>query len=507
MKFQSIPRYFGAGFLLSLFVAALSPTTRAQAPANKGELAASGLQVHWESNIGGAPLANGSQSFVLWSHTTEKKQYVTVHSGGRVIERIRGDEVDLKKLEEAIIQGEKLLKSPRLGLEGAQKKADKLVATYKILGRKVEVDSFNQQLIFAVTLTTNGIVSTMDAESGSVIWKSEAGKSTLPMFGPGVSDDYVAVTNGNTLYVYELTTGNIVTTRKLMFTPTASPIVLQDKAIVPSVGGRLVAYDIKKEVIPPGILRTGTENRLGVTISADHQFLSWPTGNKLVLARMERTPILWAAANVGEPIFSLPIATQNGFLASSIYGTVFHASTNRDDPLFWKTRLAVQVSQSPLANKDLAFIVSDEGLLFAMNLRDGTDAWGHQHDNVRHMIAIGKQNIYVMDSRNALIAIDLAKGVESGRTNLILPDVIPNAINDRLLFVTKQGQVTCLREIEATSPSFTTVFSEETPAAPIQTTKPDPTPTKPIGEETNVFGGADEPMVESPNPFGGTDPF
>jgi outer membrane protein assembly factor BamB len=319
------------------------------------------------------------------------------------------------------------------------------------------------------------------------------------MFGPGVSDDYVAVTNGNTLYVYELVTGNIVTTRKLKFTPTASPIVLLGKAIVPSVDGRLVAYDIKSEIIPPGILRTGTENRLGLTISTDHQFLSWPTGNRLVMARMERSPILWAAANVGEPILSLPIATQNG--------TVFHASTNRDEPLFWKSRLAVQVSQSPLANKEMAFLVSDEGLLFALNLSDGTDAWGHQHGNVAHMIAVGKQNIYVMDSRKALVAIDLAKGFESGRTNLILPDIIPNAINDRLLFVTKQGQVTCLREIDANAPTFTTVFTGDTSAAPIQKTKQEPTPTKPIEEDANVFGGAGEPTGDSPNPFGGTDPF
>ncbi len=507
MKFHSNPCRFLAVLLFSLSVAALSVQTRAHAQSNKGDLASAGLVIHWESNIGGAPLANGSQSFVLWSHTTEKREYVTVRSGGRVIERIRGDEVDHKKVEEAVVQGEKLLKSPRIGLEGAKKKAEKLVAMYKTLGRKVDVEPYSQQLIYAVSLTTNGIVSTMDAESGSLIWKTEAGKSTLPMFGPGVSDDYVAVTNGNTLYVYELTTGNIVATRGLMFTPTASPIVLLGKAIVPSVDGRLVAYDIKSEIIPPGILRTGTENRLGVIISADHQFLCWPTGNRLVQARMERSPVLWAAANVGEPIFSLPIATQNGFLASSAYGTVFHASTNRDEPLFWKTRLAVQVSQSPLANKETAFLLSDEGLLFALNLSDGSDAWGHQHPNVRHMIAVGKHNIYVMDSRNALVAIDLAKGFESGRTNLILPDVIPNAVNDRLLFVTKQGQVTCLREIEATAPSFTTVYSGAVPATPIQTAKPQPTPTKPIEEDTSVFDGAGEPIGDSSNPFGGTDPF
>ena len=423
---------------------------------NSDDLASIGLVHFWESNVGGAPLANGCQSFVLWSHTSEKREYVTVRSGNRVIDRIRGEEVDQKKLDQAIIDGKKLVKTPKLGLEGATEKAQKLVATYKTLGRKVDIEPYSQRIVYAVTLTSNGIIETMDAESGAVLWRTEAGKSTLPMFGPGVSDDYVVVTNGNVFFVYELATGSLVTSRNLAYTPTACPTVLGDKVIVPSVDGRLVAYDIKKPDIAPGIIRTGKENRLGVVISADRQFFTWPTENRLLQAKMDKVPILWNAVNLTEPVRSLPIATQNGFIASTGLGTVFHCSTGREDRLFWKSRLAVQVSQSPLANKELAFVVSDEGNLFALRIQDGSDAWGHQPTNIKNMVAVGKKHIYVKDSRNALIAIDLATGFESGRTNLILARVIPNKISDRLLFVTKQGQVTCLREIDATIPSFAT---------------------------------------------------
>jgi len=539
---------------------------RASADANNGDLASAGLVVHWESNIGGAPLANGAHSFVLWSHTTEKREYVNVRyapkqnsrvtnkreiatlgipsgtigvvkniiSEGarfevefsdakgkvfgvtildakdvspidtRIIERIRGEEIDQTALNNAIVSGEKLLKTPRLGLAGATKKAEKLVATYKVLGRKLDVEPFSQQLVYAVSLTNNGIVEAMDAETGGVIWRTESGKSSLPMFGPGVSDDYVVVTNGNTFYVYELATGNIVTTRKLASTPTACPIVLKDKAIVPSVDGRLIAYDINKATIAPGVLRTGTENRLGITISSNHQFFSWPTGNRLVLSRMDKLPLLWNSISVGEPIHSIPVATQNGFLACTAAGTVFLCSTGREDrdgTLLWKSRLAVQVSQSPLLNKDLGFILSDDGFLFALNLSDGVDAWGgFQPGNIRNLVAVGKNHIYAKDSRNALVAFDLATGAESARTNFLLPDVIPNAINDRLLFVTKKGQVTCLREIEATFPTFATVFSGEA-AAPVKLTKPEATPSKAMEEDTNVFEGAGAAVTDADDPF------
>jgi len=508
MKFRPIQRQ-PCILLTIISVAALCSPKPARAETNnaessRGDLESIGLVMHYQSNIGGAPLANGPQSFVLWPHTTEKREFVTVRNGNRVIERIRGEEIDHKAMEAAIVRGEKLSKSPRLGLEGAKLRAEKLVATYKILGRKVDVEPYSQRLVYAVSLTTNGIIQAIDAETGAVIWKTEVGNSSLPMFGPGVSDEFVAVTNGNMFYVYELHTGNIVTSRKLKFTPTARPSVLLNKVIVPSVDGRLVSYDINSAIVPAGIIRTGIENRQGLTISANHQFISWPTGNRLVQARMEKLPALWNYSSLNEPIIASPIATQNGFLASTVYGTVFHCSTTLDNTVLWKTRLAVQVSQSPIANKDLAFIVSDDGSLFALRLADGTNAWGHQPKNVRNIIAVGKEHVYVKDARDSLVVIELATGLASGRSNLILPDVIPNTINDRLFFVTKQGQVTSLRESDATIPTFSIEFSGVTATAPSIQTKPEVDPTQTLDENANVFGGTDATTNETPaaDPFG-----
>ena len=88
MKLQSNPCPFFSVLLLSMSVAISSSHSQAQAQVNKGDLASAGLVVHWESNIGGAPLANGSQSFVLWAHTTEKREYVTVRNAPKENSRV-----------------------------------------------------------------------------------------------------------------------------------------------------------------------------------------------------------------------------------------------------------------------------------------------------------------------------------------------------------------------------------------------------------------------------------
>ncbi len=484
----------------------------ADSGADYGGIASVGLVTHWQANIGGAPLANGPKSFVVWPHTFEKREYVSIRSGNQIIERIQGSEIDLKAIEATVSSGGRIEKTPTIGLEGAMARANKLVATYKTLGRTVELEPYSQRLVYAVSLTSNGILETMDAETGAVLWRTEVGRSTLPMFGPGVSDEYVAVTNGNDLFVYELTTGNSVMTRKLAYTPTSAPAVVLGKAVVPSVDGRLVSYDIKSQVIAPAIIRSGIENRLGTTLSADLQFLAWPTGNKLVLARMEKTaaensnkkadsiPRLWASVSVDETMASAAVTTQDGFIATTRNGTVMHCSKAREGSLLWKSRLAVQISQSPIVNRELAFLVSDEGFLFALRIADGSDVWGHQPSNIKNLIAVGQKNIYVKDSRNTLVAIDLATGLEAIRTNTVVPSVIPNSISDRLFFVTNQGQVSCLREADATVPTFSVDFAKSEAVAPPATTNPDDEKKKPAESDTegNPFGDSSSEPTSSP---------
>jgi hypothetical protein len=134
-------------------------------------------------------------------------------------------------------------------------------------------------------------------------------------------------------------------------------------------------------------------------------------------------------------------------------------------------------------------------------MQDGSNAWGHQPRNIKDIIAIGKKHIYVKDSSNTLVVIDLASGLESGRSNLILPTVVPNKITDRLVFVTKQGQVTCLREIDATVPSFMTEMNAEGTAASVTPKKTEEPSTTKMDDDTNVFEGAGSTTTSGDDPF------
>jgi len=475
----------------------------------KDEMTELGLSVYWETNVGGAPLANGKQSFVLWPHSTAKREYVTVRLGDRIIERIHGEEIDQAALEKAVILGNKDVSPPRLGLEGATKKANKLVATYKTLGKVAKLDEpHSKQLIFLVTLNKNGILQAIDAESGAILWKAEVGDSRLPMFGPGVSDDHVAVTNGNSLYIFDLLTGTLLNNRKLHFSPTAAPIAILEEVIVPSIDGRMVAYKIQKTDRDPHLMRTGQENRFSAVTSADRHFISWPSGSKLVLSKLGEQPVLWSSISVGELIPNAPVATQKGFVSCSIAGTVFEYNTEREGSLQWKSRLAVQVTKAPVVSHDMVFIVSDDSYLYALRLADGTMLWPSPAMNVKDIIAAGKKHVYVRNSSNAIVSIDLASGAESFRSNILFQEVLPNSINDRLFLGNSKGKITCMRELGADDPVFsTTLITENANSGKAKTTEDADTETKSTEEDSNLFDGAGETMSDdSGSDIFGSDP-
>lgn len=421
---------------------------------NSESAAALGLTLAWETNVGGGPLAHGEHSFILWPHSTAMREHVTVKLGTKVIARINGNEIDQEATDLAIAKGESIAELPRLGLAGATKRAEKLAATYKALGKTVEIIPYSRQLTYVVTLSERGIVTTMDSETGEVLWSAEAGDPRLPFYGPGVSDDCVAVTNGNSLSLFSLDDGVKLNTRKLQFTATGSPTAMPGKALVPSDGGRLIGYDVRDLKEPPVVLRSGNENRVAVQTSINRRFICWPVDSKLILADIENNPRLWTSIVAGEPVVALPVAVETGFVACGTGGTVIHFSTDRVDSIRWKRRLAVQVTKSPVACKEAVFIVSNEDKLFCLNIVDGSNLWKAPLRNIHDIVSVGKEHVYAVNGSNQLVSIDKATGTEVKVSKILAPQVLANSISDRLFFIDQLGELSCLRETDAIDPTY-----------------------------------------------------
>ena len=186
---------------------------------NQRDLAPLGLELMWENSIGGAGLVQGADSLVVWPHSSERREYVDVFVGNRLIERIDARRVDRDALEKRILEGKSTGEVPLLGLEGAKAQAQKLVKTYATIGKQATVKTFSQPVTFVIGAASNGVVTAIDGETGEMLWQSSVPRGDLPIYGPGVSDDFVTVVNGNAFYAMDLKTGNMINSGRLAFTP------------------------------------------------------------------------------------------------------------------------------------------------------------------------------------------------------------------------------------------------------------------------------------------------
>lgn len=470
---------------------------------NERDLAPLGLELMWENSIGGAGLAQGADSLVVWPHSSERREYVDVFVGNRLIERIDARRVDREGLEKRILDGKSTGEVPVLGLEGAKAQAQKLVKTYATIGKQATVKTFSQPVTYVVGAASNGVITAIDGETGEMLWQSSVPRGDLPIYGPGVSDDFVTVVNGNSFYAMDLKTGNMINSGRLAFTPVGAPSSLETRIIVPSTDGRLVGYNVENPVIAPVVLRAGTENRRGLSISANRDFMAWTSKNALFLVHNENVPKLWSRVNVEEPMDSKPIATAQGFVFSSMYGTVIHATTARTGSYLWRVNLAMPTNRTPVVDSKHAFVLSDDGRLVALDLNTGVQIWGSYVGHIDQIVGTGKEHLYVQNDRGSLSRIRIADGQVDASTSAIVDMVIPNSVTDRLFIATKDGHISCLRETGAMQP---TVFNP--PKKSQDGAKPTANvPAKPLANAASgnddVFGAPST----APKPSGNDDPF
>jgi len=350
-------------------------------------------------------------------------------------------------------------------------------------------------------------LTVLDAENGTLIWRNQLPDHTLPVFGPGASDDYVVVTNGKRLLVYEMATGRTVVDRMLEFVPTGQPTIANGKAVVPSVGGRTIFYDIKDPKARSLVLRIGTENRFGIAKSAD-RYLAWPVDSKLVIAQTEPETRIWTMFDTRSKIHAKPVAVDSGFVAVSESGNVVRCKNSRLEPLVWQTKIGSTCKQSPVPGKNIVTVVTDNNQIFALSLEDGQEVWRSTSSTYVSVLAVTKSKVYAFDKSGNLVILDSSSGRVDGRMSVGLIVPIANTVSDRLFFAAQDGRIVSIREEDAKTPSFhfstKGTSSDSAPEAEEKEAKPDE-----AAPAVDPFGNSDLPMTDAtPDPFEvGKDPL
>ena len=131
------------------------------------------------------------------------------------------------------------------GVLGAEEAANLRVEILAAEGIEAKVTQNIVPTITLYVLTDQFVGQAIDAETGATRWATQVGTRNWPTSSLGVSDDYVCLTNGMSLFCLDSKTGNILWKRKMDRTAGGGPLVGPNYVYVPKVNGSLEVFSLR----------------------------------------------------------------------------------------------------------------------------------------------------------------------------------------------------------------------------------------------------------------------
>jgi outer membrane protein assembly factor BamB len=496
---------------------------------NDAEANQLGLVIQWRAQSQRTAIGTGKTGMVLWP-SKEKQEGFIVKAGNREVARIDANQVDRAAVEKLVFAETRVAKLPKLGIEAAEAQANQIAKYYKDLKRTATIEKYDESITYLVTASRDGAVEGFNAESGKILWSTSIGDYTLPTYGPGVNDDFVAVSNGSTLYAMDTKTGKLIGQRKLNESLAASPQPVNNNIYCSTLSNAIISVDatnIADSVITSARFSSGVPS--AVTPSHNRMFIAWPNKNFIYVAQSGRSIALWSRL-VGQELFvASPQATTDGFIAVSSTGMVYRINLSRTESIVWRANLAAQCTTTPLVADGMILVVTDSGAMVALSETDGERLWIAEEAAIAQPLAITPERVYAQQKAGQLVAIDRKTGKTYARVERAFATGMHNDVNDRIILCSESGAMISLHEPNSIRPRLNRPAGTESakeskeskkqpesegdmaqpaPGADVEDPFGSPAPMNKAdgaGNADDPFGAppSDDAMKKSDDPFGG----
>ncbi|MEM7474887.1 MAG: PQQ-binding-like beta-propeller repeat protein [Planctomycetota bacterium] len=483
--------------LIATFSVFAFPTS-ANAQVSNGFLRQIGLETAWKGQMQLPSYGRGVVSTHLWVNSNNSKQYAVVELPQRTL-RIASDTPGND--------------GKPIGLEEAKKRAQDYAA--RLLGK---ADGINVQEkiipeIKLVLVSGDGLVQTMDAETGKVLWSTPCGNASAPAHPAAVSVSGVSVIQGLKLFVLDWETGKQKHTENLK-NPSSNALVACGKmAFTADIRGKIDTHGLEVERPRPfGYLMTGrvvgepasTENGLYAAMATDEGYVYVFAGGN------DPTEYIRYESSAG---LSGSLASgNNAFYSANKNGIVTKISADfRKGRLLWEYHFGQATTAPALVTGDFVYVASEYGELVAIDDQVGSALWRSPRANLLQPIGkIGNQVLGISNS-SELVSIDSETGIVRGRSPAgSLAKLVVNQKSDRIYLITTSGQVQCIRPTGAVLPTMTQATALKPGAADADTSTQEGGSIFNAGD-ANSGSPFDTPAMDNGNPFGGDagggDPF
>ncbi|RMF45483.1 MAG: hypothetical protein D6753_00030, partial [Planctomycetota bacterium] len=320
-----------------------------------------GLESAWRTQLRLPVDGRGIASVDFWVDKKTVRQYAVVELADRTI-RVPSDQLDRD--------------GKPIGMERAKEMAQTQAA--RVLGKAegIQVVEVTVPQIKMVVVTRDGLVQTLDAETGKLLWATPCGPSWAPAHPGAVCEAGVVVIHGDNLHLLDWTTGKHLMIRPLQRATSNAVAAYKDIAFVSDFTGRIEAFALGREMRPWAYVMKGRAVGQPVTL-LDKGFCAISTDVGFVYVyKPSEPPEVWLRFESGAPISGSLAAGNGAFYSGNVQGSITKFSADeRFGTILWELRTGHTVTAPPLVVGNSVFVVNEAGDVIAINDQSGKALW------------------------------------------------------------------------------------------------------------------------------------
>ena len=394
-----------------------------------------------------------------------------------------------------------------LGVEGAEKAAKDRVQKLKDKDIQAELKTVMVPEVTLYVQTNRSTLQALDAATGRTKWVAQVGNRDYPSMAPGANDDYVGVVNGSTLYILDQESGKLAWERRLDQAPGAGPALTDEIIFVPTVTGKVEAYDVDNPRQPPWFYQATGRLLIQPTVATNS--VSWPTDRGyLYVGNRDRTGVRFRLETRDAIAAHSTFLPPNKIFVGSLDGYAYCVHEFSGD-IIWRFSAGDPISEPPTVTKDALYLIAEGAGMYRINPEDGIEQWWSP--NIEKVLCASKDRVYCLARGNQFVVLDAQTGGRIDALNMRSLDLFhTNWQTDRIFVGTKTGVIQCLHEVGADWPTVHNVADPEDSARPQvkQIQEGDAPPAEGGVKPVDPFGGGADPFAGGADPFaGGADPF
>lgn len=300
--------------------------------------------------------------------------------------------------------------------------------------------------------TDQGVIQAFDPETGRSLWVATIGSPNAPTMAPSANDEFVAATNGTTLYVLDRSNGSIVWESRCGGSPCAGSGMSEWRVYVPLDRGIVESYLLKREKGVDKIPKrsSGVSGAIAAPIVVGKR-ASWSVADGYVYSNEDvYEGLSQFRFRVDDDLSAAPTWMEPYLFVASRRGTVY----GLDDKLgneIWRFSAGSSVSQAPIAIDGALYVINETHDIVRLDPRYGRQIWAAR--GIDRFVGQSAGRAYMLDIQHRLQARDAKTGLLLGAVSARGFDLSSvNLESDRIYLASQYGVIQCLRETAMPKP-------------------------------------------------------